>query len=267
MRLNTTTRYILAGAFFLASSGAGCVASPLEETDSLSSTEPQRTAIEHRLEVRIPDNSYSDPEEPTSIPPPLCRGTEPGSVWSWPNMVGEIRHVKSSTGYVKLYMNADALESDDPTRGFYNSNHYAQSCGPTAGLNLFDWYGADDASALRRASTARWSPGDAIMFSDAHARIAGHRDAHEHLVRRLSGSEWLLQQLWGDVGTTSRDLGIGFQFHHRYLDSRGEFVYRVKGSAGRGLRRPMERAVRRKSGRGGPQDERQGRSFPPSSSR
>ena len=150
-------------------------------------------------------------------------------------MVGEIRHVKSSTGYVKLYMNADALESDDPTRGFYNSNHYAQSCGPTAGLNLFDWYGADDASW--RCVEDPPLGGRPATQSCSQMLTLESLATEMHMNTWFDdypGASWLLQQLWGHVGTTSRDLGIGLQFHHRYLDSRGEFVYRVKGSADEG---------------------------------
>ena len=57
------------------------------------------------------------------------------------NLSGQKRYVRHNSNEVKLLL--DPAE-DDPTHGFWNENHFSNSCGPTAAMNVFKWYGIDD---------------------------------------------------------------------------------------------------------------------------
>lgn len=57
------------------------------------------------------------------------------------NFKGAPRYVRVNANEVKLFMTATAEAGNDPRAGFYNSNHYSNSCGPTAAMNVFNWYG------------------------------------------------------------------------------------------------------------------------------
>ena len=59
----------------------------------------------------------------------------------WRNFAGEERYIKSSSQVAKLYLTVDALVSNDPTKGFNNTNTFKNSCGPDAAFNMFRWYG------------------------------------------------------------------------------------------------------------------------------
>jgi hypothetical protein len=50
--------------------------------------------------------------------------------------------------FVKLFLSSYALGTGDPTIGFTNYNHFKNSCGPTAAVNLFRWYGIDKLEPL-----------------------------------------------------------------------------------------------------------------------
>jgi hypothetical protein len=114
---------------------AGCLEGP-----------PDDEKADQTLIVSTPD----DPNPPQNLPPPpppvACRGGEPGSTWTFTNLNNETRYVKTSDGYVKLFMNQDAHDRNEPWQGFRDGNDFQDSCAPTAGMNLFDWYGADDRS-------------------------------------------------------------------------------------------------------------------------
>jgi hypothetical protein len=57
------------------------------------------------------------------------------------NFAGQRRYVRVNDSEVKLFMTAAAVEANNPRAGFRNSNHFKNSCGPTAAMNVFNWYG------------------------------------------------------------------------------------------------------------------------------
>jgi hypothetical protein len=57
------------------------------------------------------------------------------------NFAGERRYVRVNDREVKLFMTAAAAKAGNPKLGFYNDNHFTDSCGPTAAINVFNWYG------------------------------------------------------------------------------------------------------------------------------
>ena len=57
------------------------------------------------------------------------------------NFHGDERYVKSNSNEVKLFMTREAEMLNNPKKGFRNSNDFDNSCGPTAAMNVFKWYG------------------------------------------------------------------------------------------------------------------------------
>ena len=60
------------------------------------------------------------------------------------NFNGDARYVKVTDREVKLYLSTNALADDNPKAGFRDNNDYNNSCGPTAAMNVFHWYGIDE---------------------------------------------------------------------------------------------------------------------------
>ena len=58
-----------------------------------------------------------------------------------------IRYIRITDKGVKLFLNKEALRINNPTYGFAKSNHFDNSCGPTAAENLLRWYGIVDTSS------------------------------------------------------------------------------------------------------------------------
>lgn len=57
------------------------------------------------------------------------------------NFHGDTRYVRVNSHEVKLFLDADAEAANNPKDGFRNTNHFENSCGPTAAMNAFLWYG------------------------------------------------------------------------------------------------------------------------------
>jgi hypothetical protein len=65
------------------------------------------------------------------------------------NLAGRPRYVRETAREVKLFLTESASQGDDPTIGFANRNHFQDSCGPTAAINAFKWYGIDELEGER----------------------------------------------------------------------------------------------------------------------
>src|SRR5688572_8647713 len=142
---------MLKNSVFLLALGAmtGCLVTPEEMPEAeaqdaevseahheLQRLEPLQTEVIDETELDVVDT------EEDSVVCDNDKGFGGGD--SFINSAGDSRYIRSSEHYVKLYMSCAALLYNAPWYGFQNENEpdFPKSCGPVAGMNLFEWYGA-----------------------------------------------------------------------------------------------------------------------------
>jgi hypothetical protein len=169
---------------------------------SASSSDPSGSPAEPQLiepaEDKTPESTPA--EQPTSEAPAAPPPSDPESK-TLTSLSGEPRFIKSSSTGVKLFLSQEAMDADDPTLGFDNSNSFSMSCGPNAVFNMYRWYGIDD---LVNQHCASFCPnGGACLASCVRTPETLGVDMHTNNFTLDFGR---LQIAVQGKGTTTRDL-------------------------------------------------------------
>ena len=100
------------------------------------------------------------------------------------NLNGEPRYVLHNEREVKLLLDAS---DTNPKSGFDNSNHFDNSCGPTAAMNVFKWYGIDK---LQPCSGLEESSAGVPGIEAPPASTCVNRATPETLGRMMRTNHW-----------------------------------------------------------------------------
>jgi hypothetical protein len=144
------------------------------------------------------------------------------------NFAGQPRYVKVNAREVKLLFNPDK----GPRYGFYDSNHFDNSCGPTAAINVFKWYGIDvlegDHCFWHHESEADTGGANIPPTWVCQPRITAHK-----LGREMQTNTWRLATFTMSGTNTANFRSVFSKYVQRWMPD--DDVYEYKYEEGDGL--------------------------------
>ena len=138
---------------------------------------------------------------------------------------GEARYVLHNEREVKLLFAAD---DTNPKSGFANSNHFDNSCGPTAAMNVFKWYGID---RLQQCSWREESSADGSGTKPAPVWTCVSLTTAETLGRMMSTNHWTLAGITVSGTSTANFRRVFKQYAESYLPDAYEYQYAYEEGA------------------------------------
>ena len=135
------------------------------------------------------------------------------------NLSGQKRYVKHNSREVKLLLDPTKA---NPKHGFWNSNHFSHSCGPTAAMNVFKWYGIDE---LQHCFWLKESSGDVIGPKPPPVWTCRNRATADMLGHMMKTNQWKLAGLTMSGTNTANFRKVFEQYFDNYLSDDQAYVY------------------------------------------
>jgi hypothetical protein len=137
------------------------------------------------------------------------------------NFKGQPRYVRVTSNEVKLFMNTTAEAMNDPRYGFRNTNHYDNSCGPTAAMNVYNWYGIVELEGKRCYWMYEAERPDAPPIWICQDRITA-----ASLGQSMKTNNWYLFGIGPMPGTNTANFRSVFKYYmDKYRPSSWAFQY------------------------------------------
>jgi len=135
------------------------------------------------------------------------------------NINGEPRYILHNAREVKLLFDPNKT---NPKSGFANSNHFDNSCGPTAAMNVFKWYGIDK---LKHCFWLEESSADVPGVKPPPIWTCVNRATPETLGRMMYTNNWKLAGITTSGTSTQNFRRVFKQYADNYLSDTHDYQY------------------------------------------